>query len=132
MTIKASSPKKEGKGLTSVSHDLNRGQRVLVIGGPRKGQRGSVHDITDCMYELKIDNGEVGHVWKQNVETELAPRQPDRGEQLTEEETSLHYRLAKAIQKLKRASEEVENAHAALDIFVSSRQTKPKAKHTRG
>lgn len=132
MTVKAPSPKEASKPRPRANHDLIRGQRVLVVGGPRKGQKGSVLDITDCMYELKIDNGDVGHVWKQNVESELAPPQPERCDHLTAEEASLHYRLAKAIQKLKRASEEVENAHVALDDFVSSRQTKAKTERYRG
>ena len=113
---------------TGIIYDLNRGERVRVIGGPRKGQKGSIHDITDCMYELRIDNGEVGHVWKQNVASESAIFHSERTENQTEEEASLHYRLAKAIQKLKKASEEMENAHAALDKLVSSRQTKPESK----
>ena len=123
MALKSGSPKKESKSNTVCIPDLNRGQRVRVVGGPRKGQKGSVLDITDCMYELRIDNGEVGHVWKQNVESETSPPRSQRSEKMTEQETTLHYRLAKAIQKLKRASAEVEEAHTALDNFVSSRQS---------
>ena len=117
MTIKASSPKKEGKGLTSVSHDLNRGQRVLVIGGPRKGQRGSVHDITDCMYELTIDNGEVGHVWKENVQAE-------HSETTNAQDAELHYKLGKAVKKLKAATAEVEELYALIGIAATGRDKK--------
>jgi cellobiose-specific phosphotransferase system component IIA len=41
----------------------------------------------------------------------------------------LHYRLAKAVSKLKAATEEVEAAHAALDNMISTRQVNkhPKA-----
>jgi hypothetical protein len=73
------------------------------------------------MYELNLDNGEVGHVWKQNVEAELTPTSQDAPDPIGIE-ASLHYRLAKAIKNLKVAHDEVESAHAALDRHISSRQ----------
>ena len=110
---------------------LEKGQRVRVVGGPRKGQAGRILDITDCMYELSIDDGKVGHVWKQNVEAEYKVKRSESSIMLTEEESSLHYRLAKAIQNLKEATAEVDAAHSALDHLISSKQTKPDLKYTK-
>jgi ribosomal protein L24 len=109
---------------TSSNRNLNHGQRVRVVGGPRKGQTGSIRDITDCMYELSIDTGEVGHVWKQNVVVEEEHTGSEGYGAMTETELSLHYRLAKAIEQLKAATEEVNAAHSALDQAIATRQIK--------
>jgi len=52
---------------------------------------------------------------------------------MNEDELSLHYRLAKAIEKLKAATEEVEAAHSALDQAIASRQVNvpPKNSHNK-
>lgn len=83
------------------------------------------------MYELSIDNGNVGHVWKQNVEAEHKTARSEAVIILTEEEASLHYRLAKAVKNLKLATEEVDDAHSALDQLISSMQPKSEQKHSK-
>jgi hypothetical protein len=97
MRATSSSGSKGQRAPADPTLNLNQGQRVRIIGGPRKGQTGSIRDITDCMYELNIDNGDVGHVWKQNVTPEDAGAPASGYEGMTEEELALHYRLAKAV-----------------------------------
>jgi hypothetical protein len=82
------------------------------------------------MYELSIDTGEVGHVWKQNVVAEEEHTGSGGYGAMTETELSLHYRLAKAIEKLKAATEEVNAAHSALDQAIATRQIKALPKNS--
>jgi len=72
------------------------------------------------MYELTIDNGDVGHVWKQNVEADrtVGPSRNDFSE-ITEDEASAHYRLAKAVMHLTEATFEVNAAYEALELIAS-------------
>jgi hypothetical protein len=125
--------KKNSRALPAASRNLVHGRRVRVVGGPRKGQTGSIRDVTDCMYELSIDNGDIGHVWKQNVVIEEEHAAAGGYGAMNEDELSLHYRLAKAIEKLKAATEEVEAAHSALDQAIASRQVNvpPKNSHNK-
>jgi hypothetical protein len=74
------------------------------------------------MYKLNIDNGDVGHVWKQNVVIEEEHAAAGGYGAMNENELSLHYRLAKAVERLKAATEEVEAAHSALDQAIASHQ----------
>ena len=122
--------RKNSRVNTSSNQNLNHGQRVRVVGGPRKGQTGSIRDITDCMYKLSIDTGEVGHVWKQNVVVEEEHTGSEGYGAMTETELSLHYRLAKAIEQLKAATEEVNRAHSALDQAIATRQIKALPKNS--
>jgi hypothetical protein len=101
------------KAKTAQKHSLTQGQRVLVIGGPRKGQSGNIRYITDCMYELSIDNGDVGHVWKENVRAEET-------EPGTEYDAELHYKLGKAINKLKAATAEVDELYKLIGTSAAS------------
>jgi hypothetical protein len=82
------------------------------------------------MYELSIDTGEVGNVWKQNVVVEEEHTGSEGYGAMTETELSLHYRLAKAIEQLKAATEEVNRAHSALDQAIATRQIKALPKNS--
>ncbi len=101
--------------------DLKTGQRVRVIGGPRKGQCGSIRDVTDCMYELTIDSGEVAHVWKVNVE---AKQQEIDVEHVAE----LQYKLGKAISRLKAATAEVDELYSLIGVATADRDTTKQTK----
>jgi hypothetical protein len=127
----ATSAKRGTRAGSDSNRNLSIGQRVRIVGGPRKGQTGSITDITECMYALSIDNGDVGHVWKQNIVAESErPKSTVYGE-VPEHELALRYRLAIAVSKLKDAAVEVEEAHAALDAAVSSRHqaNQPRTSH---
>lgn len=131
MSSPPSPVRKSSRAPTYSSLNLDHGQRVRVMGGPRKGQTGPIRDVTDCMYELSIDNGDIGHVWKQNVVAENEHTTSGGYGAMTEHELSLHYRLAKAVKKLKTATEEVDAAYFALDQAIASRQTKVPPKSSR-
>jgi hypothetical protein len=65
------------------------------------------------MYELSIDNGDVGHVWKENVRAEET-------EPGTEYDAELHYKLGKAINKLKAAMAEVDELYMLIGTSAAS------------
>jgi hypothetical protein len=104
--------------------DLEIGDRLSVISGPRHGERGEVMKVTACMYQVKFDDTSVSRVWKSNIQTLLRQERPSPNvalgtgtNSLTHtEQLQLQCKLKEAAKRLHETSEEIKFLTAKLQM----------------